>query len=395
MKRFVVSLLALLLLSGVSVAQRLSVSDVEVVPGTTASFALTVDVEEGVYSGFQFEMQFPATGFSTTGNATAASTWQGGTLFVGDLNAGVGRVAALSTTDKPIPDGEMVIGTVEFAVGENVALGEYDVTISAFNFLDGTNYAPVADVTFKVKVVDALNVYLDENATVAPEAAQGVNVHVRRTINADSWSTIVLPFSMTAAQVKSAFGDDVELADFVGCDTQLDNEDNVTGINVKFVDATSIEANHPYIIKVSEAVTEFTVEGVDIVPEEEPSVDCDRIGKGTSRDPFRYNSFIGTYVANTAVPEEDLFISENKFWYSTGLTMMKAFRGYFEFYDVLSEMESAGARITLSFGGEVTAVAYAPTESEPTEKVFDLQGRRVRAMGRGLYIRNGRIINKQ
>ena len=311
MKRFVVSLLALLLLSGVSVAQRLSVSDVEVVPGTTASFALTVDVEEGVYSGFQFEMQFPATGFSTTGNATAANTWQGGTLFVGELNAGVGRVAALSTTDKPIPDGEMVIGTVEFVVGENVALGEYDVTISAFNFLDGTNYAPVADVTFKVKVVDALNVYLDENATAAPEAAQGVNVHVRRTINADSWSTIVLPFSMTVAQVKSAFGDDVELADFIGCDTQTDGEGNVTGIKVKFEDATSIEANHPYIIKVSEAVTEFTVEGVDIVPEEEPSVDCDRIGKGTSRDPFRYNSFIGTYVANTAVPEEDLFISEN------------------------------------------------------------------------------------
>lgn len=53
-----------------------------------------------------------------------------------------------------------------------------------------------------------------------PEAAEGVNVRVKRTIKANEWSTLVLPFAMTAEQVKSAFGNDVQLADFTGVETE-------------------------------------------------------------------------------------------------------------------------------------------------------------------------------
>ena len=112
----------------------------------------------------------------------------------------------------------------------------------------------------------------------------------------------------------------------------------------------------------------------------------------------------GTYTANTPVPENNLFLSDNKFWYSTGLTKMKAFRGYFELYDVLTEAESAGSRITLSFDGEVTGIrkspeTLAPAESEPMGKVYDLHGRKVNRQSlvngqlkKGLYIVNGKKI---
>ena len=98
----------------------------------------------------------------------------------------------------------------------------------------------------------------------------------------------------------AAFGDDVQLADFTGCDV-----DDTTGdIRVNFSDVTAIEANHPYIIKVSEPVTEFFADGVDITPEEEPYIDRDEETTGSGRNKkTTYNSFIGTYVAETVVPD--------------------------------------------------------------------------------------------
>ena len=399
MKRIMLSLLAFLSFGGAGWAQKLTIEDVEVRPGTTASFALMVDAEGGEYSGFQFEMQFPETGFSTTGNAAASQAWQGGTLFVGDLTLGAGRVSALSTSDKLIPDGALELGMVEFLVDEDVPLGDYEVTISAFKFLDGTNYTPVDDVTFQVKVVNALHVVLDENSVVAPEAAEGVNAIVKRTIKAGSWSSIVLPFGMSADQVATAFGNDAKLADFAGCDTQTDANDRVVGIQVKFLHATSMEAHHPYLIQIQNDVTEFTVDGVNIAPapQDELAVDRDecaysyKVGSKTYTG-YMYNRFVGTYVAGTPVPEYALFLSGNQFWYSTGATLMKAFRAYFDFYDVLTDVEEdAASRITMSFADVTTGVSSRPNHHEGGP-VYDLQGRRVVEPVKGLYITGGKKV---
>lgn len=76
-------------------------------------------------------------------------------------------------------------------------------------------------------------------------AETNANVRVRRTIKAGEWNTICLPFAMTAEQVKGAFGNDVQIGDFN--DYEFDGD----VISVKFRNATAIEANHPYIIKVA------------------------------------------------------------------------------------------------------------------------------------------------
>ena len=91
--------------------KRVSVDDVQVLPGTTASYEIRVNVDGGSYSGFQYQMQFPATGFTLTGTTTVLSTWQGGSLSVGDLNAeGKANASAFSSADKEIPAGDIVIG---------------------------------------------------------------------------------------------------------------------------------------------------------------------------------------------------------------------------------------------------------------------------------------------
>lgn len=82
---------------------------------------------------------------------------------------------------------------------------------------------------------------LSELSTALPEAATGVDVRVKRTINANEWSTICLPFSMTAEQVTAAFGSGVQIGDITGGD--VDEETN--GITANFASVTAIEKNHP------------------------------------------------------------------------------------------------------------------------------------------------------
>ena len=376
-------------------AQTVSVADVEALPGETVAF--TLDLTGGkadTYIALQFDAQFPNTGFSTTGDYSVSSLWKNATSVVGSVDAdGIATIPVSSSESISAADVEGLI-TIDFTVGTDVAVGEYDVTLKNIWFGYGTSSKDYVDnVTFKVKVVERHTVVLDEQSTTVPADATGVNVTVKRTINANEWSTICLPFAMTNAQMKTAFGDDVKLADFDGIETTYDTDENVTNIRVKFNEATSIEANHPYLIEVTNAITSFSTENVDIEVEDEPSVDKDELKqKIGGKWYYFYNSFKGTYVAQTEVPENCLFLSENKFWYSTGLTKMKGFRGYFEFLDILSDVENASARISFNFDNETTGIhsidnlTISPIDNGP---MYNLAGQRVNKSYKGIVIQNG------
>ena len=128
---------------------------------------------------------------------------------------------------------------------------------------------------------------LDENGITIPVVEDIVDVRVLRTINANQWSTICLPFGMNESQMKDAFGDDVELGEFLGSVSTTDGKGRVTNISVNFSKAEHIAANCPYIIKVSKPVTEFTLENEYLIPVEEPAVTVNG------------DKFIGGYAANT------------------------------------------------------------------------------------------------
>lgn len=384
MKRILICLLTFISL-GLNVnAQTISVADVEALSeGGTVQFKLHVSGVTAMTS-MHFEVELPAT-FSVSG-VSATTDWAA--MF--SREGGV--VGAISSSDNAL-NGEGDAATVSVTIPGGTAVGEYPVTIDNIR-INGTELGTA--VVFNINVVARHTVVLDELSTTAPENATGVDVTVKRTINANEWSTICLPFAMTTAQLKAAFGDDVKLADFDGIESTYDADENVTNISVKFNAATTIEANHPYAIMVTSAITSFTVENVSIEVEDEPSVDKDeyRTGSGTKKDPYvyHYNSFVGSYVAETDIPDQCLFLSENKFWYSTGLTKMKAFRGYFDFYDVLSEVESASARISFNFDNETTGIhsidnlTISPIDDGP---MYNLAGQRVNKSYKGIVIQNG------
>ena len=355
------------------------VPNVAVPQGKTGVISVQLNNDKE-YTAFTLKLNLPA-GISVVADSETkgARMANSHSLSVSGTTGTVG-VGCLSSANALFSGTSGELFTITVAADAGLDVGDVlnaSVTEARFSTTSGDEL--LADVNFTITIADP-RIVLDENSTTAPEDADGVNVLVRRTINANEWSTICLPFAMSAAQVEAAFGADVELADFDGIESTLEGN-YATDIMVKFVDATTIEANHPYLIKVSSAISEFTVDGVDIVLVEKPSVDKDEliIRSGKPKAPYHYiyNSFVGTYVANTDVPNLCLFLSGNKFWYSKGLTKMKAFRGYFDFYDVLAEAynQPASSKIRFNIGGGTTAIEGCITVSAEEGIWHTLDGR--------------------
>jgi hypothetical protein len=377
MRKIILSLFALIGMAGAVSAQTVTVADVEAVPGETVKATLNFEYPADKYTGMQISLQFPTSDF-TVAASKAISGWEG----LLEYNMKEGKLSYSASGTEKLSSAAL---DVEFTVGSGVAVGEYDVTISGQLEGPGVDDAPISS-SFKLNIVNAHLVTLSENSTEAPKAATGVNVKVERTIAANTWSTGCFPFAMTADQVKAAFGEGVQLGELSGWTKEENDEGDVVAITVAFKSISAIEANRPFIIKVADAVTEFTVEGVDITPESEPVL---QVGSRSAERGWMY----GTYVAGTSVPEENLFLNGGKFWYSKGSSKaMKAFRGYFEFRDVLAAYEEAASRINITFD-DVTAIKGIKTDGE--EKIYTLSGQRVNKAGKGVYIVNGKKVIKK
>ena len=304
------------------------------------------------------------------------------------------RLLAQSTsTNFAVGDGEIATVTVKADAG--MAVGNYVIAVKNILLVSKDNEDRKADcVNTTLTVTEAAYTVLDETSTTVPEATSSpVDIKVKRTLKGGEWSTICLPFAMTEAQVKEAFGSDVQLKEFVDYEAEYDNDENVTNIKVNFEDADlaqyGFEANFPYLIKVSADMDEFTVNST-IEPDEEYCYTEWAEGKGSRKKV--YGTFKGTLHAQTTVPENCLFLSGNKFWYSTGQTKMKAFRGYFDFVDVLSSLDAASARINLSFNGSETTGIRINDNNNVNDNYYDLQGRRVEKPTRGLYIKGNKKV---
>jgi len=398
MKQLALTLIAILSLCGRMAAQQVSVADIEALPGETLFFTIQLDTQGGSYVGLEFDVQFPQADFATTGNATTLADWNGAFTIGGVGAVGISNLArcgVLSYSNAPIPgEGLTTLGQVEFTIADDISLGNYVVTLTNMTLV-GDVRVPVADATFNVSVVSVHDVLLDENATTAPKRVSPANVRVKRTINAGEWSTLVLPFDMTAAQVYEAFGDDVELQEFI----DYEANDDLTQITINFEPALIAEdglmANYPYVIRTSRDITEFTVDGVTIDPDEEGAVAEYTNGRTGSRKVV-YAYFQGTYKAGTVIPADNLFLSDNQFWYSVGMTQTKAYRAYFWLQDMLaSASDGASSRIILNVGNGGVATGITSHESQAVggSEVYDLQGRRVDIPSRkGLYIRDGKKV---
>lgn len=376
-------LLLVMVLTGLTSAQAangtLSVTNMKnVVPGYSGSFDVVLSGADVQYSGFQFDLTLPE------GISFADSFVKGGLLgtYSVVISEQGSRTYRFTGVANPVTDFTATNGTLLTI--------KYTTSSSATGTLDGqlsgiymSNSAAASysleDAAFQFTVSDAVN--LSEDDTEAPAATSGeVNVKVNRSFKANTWSTLVLPFPMTNAQLKAAFGDDVQLASFEGYTKSGDN------ISVSFVISSELEAHTPYIIKMSAAKAGFTVSGVTIT---EATNDL-TVNKGNNRNP---RAMIGTYSTDTEVPDYSLILVDNQFRYSKGNSKIKAFHAYFSFSDF--DYEEAGAHFMLDVFDMTTGIRQINRDTGLEGSAYNLSGQKVIDSARGIQIKDGKKVIKK
>ena len=394
--------LMITLLVGIVSAQATNdvvVGDVTIPQGGSGVVNIELNNNDDEFTAYQFRLILPE-GLNFVADKKGNPSFVAGDRYDDHSisSSTLGVFSCISTTLAPISgtSGSLlsvdVTASADVAVGTklNVTLGEIECTTS------GTSPKAVKfeDVTFTVTIGDPADthVVLDETSTTAPVASGGaVDIMVKRTIKANEWSTLVLPFNMTEAQVKEALGSDVQLAEFEDYEAEYTGDD-VTGLTINFV-ATNLSdgfyANYPYLVKTSKDITEFFVTAT-IDPDEEDAVAEFTNGK-TGPKKEVYGSLIGTYHAGDAIPNNGLFLSGNKFWYSAGATKIKAFRAYFMLNEVLSGVAEAKVRFIVD---EDAAAIEGITPDMENGVWYTLDGRQLngKPTEKGVYIVDGKKV---
>lgn len=226
---------------------------------------------------------------------------------------------------------------------------------------------------------------LDENAETsvtekalkdANTAGSAYDVKLARTLTANVWNTICLPFDVTAEQI-------ADVLKSAGNVKEFDRED-ASKQTIYFKDATTMIAGKPYLIKPTESAKELVFKGVKITAYEP---------KNTSGDNYAVYGTFGKYTMKTDGTE--LFLkTDGKFYIPAASTAtMKGFRAYF--YNINGG--TAGAALNLSFG-DATGINGVAADAEKNVKVYNVNGQYVgtslEALPKGLYIVGGKKVLK-
>lgn len=234
------------------------------------------------------------------------------------------------------------------------------------------------------KTVATPSLSLDENAEIsvtekalkdANTAGSAYDVKLARTLTANVWNTICLPFNVTEEQI-------ADVLKSAGKVKEFDRED-ASKQTIYFKDATTMVAGKPYLIKPTESAKELVFKGVKITAKSaDASLGSDYGVLGT----------FGKYTMNTNGTE--LFLkTDGKFYVpAVGKETMKGFRAYF-----LVPKSTAGAALNLSFG-DATGINGVAADAEKNVKVYNVNGQYVgtslEALPKGLYIVGGKKVLK-
>ena len=387
-RKIIIMFLALFTCSlGISAENSVVVNDALVTKGKTSSFNIELINPDDAFCAFQMDVVLPD-------GLTYVSASKGGRMTsahsLGSSNMGenVIRFSSIDTEQNRNYLGESgTLFTITVSVSDGVTVGDnLAAQLQNVEFArKNESMFKIAQQDFSIEVTD--RVVIDENSAALPIAQNGVNVLVKRSIKKDVWNTIYLPFRMTQAQAKSVFGDDVVIANFASIDS---NEEGQITLNFTQRTATNaIIATQPLLIKVTKDISEFTVDNVNIElnnPKKDISVyDEDE------DDDIIVGTFYGTTSAGTVLNKDLVFLNSNKFYYSTGSTIIKGLRGYFWLEDFDS---SAGApSLIMAFDGTTTNVNQVKVVVNEDNVCYNLKGQRIEnPTGKGIYIKNGKKV---
>ncbi|WP_297225005.1 Ig-like domain-containing protein [uncultured Prevotella sp.] len=263
--------------------------------------------------------------------------------------------------------------------------GEYNITnnnivwtgsaksVSFKNNKDMANYAAVTNIRVYVEYPNVKTFEYNENEANNIEAWENSDITLYRTLVANKWNTLCVPFAISGEEIKANFGEG----------TLVEKLDAVHGNTVNFADATSIEAGVPYLIKPTVAGTTYTFNGKEVsadAPKAEGDADVTFQGIYSSTD-----------ITNNGTVKAAGVTEGGKVLFVNAGSQTKAFRCFFTISDNAS---ITPAMLKISIKGVETAInSIVMDNSNATDNaVYNLQGQRVNgnSLTKGIYIKNGK-----
>ena len=225
-----------------------------------------------------------------------------------------------------------------------------------------------------VRLGDLDAVTLDETVDNVVKAKEAADVTLKRTFVANKWNTLVLPFAVSDADVKTTFGAAAKVVVY----------SNADDANINFTtSAKGIEANVPVLIMPAAVNTEntYTFNGVSIV-EADPKAD------GTSY------SFVGSYKPYD-LANDDYMLYADKWWKTEAgdSYKIKAFRAYIKANT--PNTPAAAKQLNLVIDGQTTGLKLNTVNGNIEGETYNIAGQRVANSYKGLVIKNGKKIIKK
>lgn len=257
--------------------------------------------------------------------------------------------------------------TAEFTVGAD---GKVKIEVANMPSSKQAGWFSFGDV--RLVRLGNLDVTLDE-ATDNTFEAMDANVTLKRKFVANKWNTLVLPFAVSDADVKTTFGADAKIVEY----------SNADDANINFTTSTKgIEANVPVLIMPAavNAKNTYTFNSVSIVVAD-PNPKAD----GTNY------SFVGSYKPYNLV-NDDYMLYADKWWKTeTGDTYkIKAFRAY-----IKANTPAAAKQLNLVIDGQTTGLKLNTVNGNIEGETYNIAGQRVANSYKGLIIKNGKKIIKK
>lgn len=259
-------------------------------------------------------------------------------------------------------------------------VGDYDLY---FKFNEGhnpwgeafpriSNVSIATDVDIKTAVGDSVSFITDGK------------ISVTRNLHKGFWNSICVPAYMEWSDMNNAFGEGKwKLAEFDGFD-DVNNE-------MKFKSAWSIEANTPYLLWLDVDVEDEDAASFDINTEYIYPGD----GKVINPDEAGYK-FVGNLAGQKTLQsmintesEAALYIQGEKVKVASAKTKINSMAAFF----IVPKTAMNAREFTFSVDNEPTGIKFVVTGDKVENdncKIYDLQGRQVEKMQRGVYIVNGK-----
>lgn len=263
--------------------------------------------------------------------------------------------------------------------------GEYNITnnnivwtgsaksVSFKNNKDWANYAAATNIRVYVEYPNVKTFVYNENEANNIEAWENSDITLNRTLVADKWNTLCVPFAISEEEIKANFGEG----------TLVEKLEEVNGNTVNFADATSIEAGVPYLIKPIVAGTTYTFNGKDIIadaPKTEGNADVTFQGIYSPTD-----------ITNGGTVKAAGVTEDGKVLFVNADSQTKAFRCFFTLND---NATISPAMLKISIKGVETAInsIVMGNNNAADNAIYNLQGQRVNgnSLTKGIYIKNGK-----